>query len=104
MTRIQSLCLATLGAFLFASGSANATVNEADSNFDGKPDQWEHVDANGQTTKIEHDGNFEDTIRVTAYSNTSSILAPTKPCCASSSTTTTIKRWITFSTTIRPKK
>ncbi len=34
-------------------------VNEIDSNFDGKIDQWQYVDSQGKVEKIEHDGDFD---------------------------------------------
>ena len=39
-----------------------AEVNEVDSNFDGKIDQWQHVDAKGKVLKIEYDGDFDSKV------------------------------------------
>ena len=36
-----------------------AEVNEVDSNFDGKIDQWQYVNDEGKVEKIEHDGDFD---------------------------------------------
>ena len=37
-------------------------VNEIDSNFDGKIDQWQYVNAQGEVVKIEYDGDFDSKV------------------------------------------
>ena len=44
-----------------------AEVNEVDSNFDGKVDQWQHLSPEGKVLKIEHDSDFDGKIEQVEY-------------------------------------
>ena len=44
-----------------------AEVNEVDSNFDGKIDQWQYVNDEGEVEKIEHDGDHDGKIDQTEF-------------------------------------
>ena len=48
-----------------------AAVNEVDTNFDGKPDQWQHVSEKGKLFKVEHDGNFNGMERAISWHESS---------------------------------
>ncbi|MFQ5482448.1 MAG: hypothetical protein ACE5ER_06775, partial [Nitrospinaceae bacterium] len=74
MKRSTLMFLGLLGIGLAALPVA-ASVNETDSNFDGKPDQWEYLDAKGNTVKIEHDGNFDGKVDQIEYYKPGKVLA-----------------------------
>ena len=48
-----------LALLIVASPCIAEVVNEVDSNFDGKIDQWQHVDDKGKVLKIKYDGDFD---------------------------------------------
>jgi len=52
-----------------------AAVNEVDTNFDGKPDQWQHVSEKGKLFKVEHDGNFNGKVEQIEFYGASDKLA-----------------------------
>ena len=51
-----------LALLIVASPCIAEVVNEIDSNFDGKIDQWQHVDDKGKVLKIEYDGDFDSKV------------------------------------------
>ena len=57
--RIRSFLIGPVFAVLVMVLPCMAEVNEVDSNFDGKIDQWQYVNAQGKIEKIEYDGDFE---------------------------------------------
>jgi len=59
---IKNILAATVLALLVTALPCMAEVNEVDSNFDGKIDQWQYVDAQGKVVKIEYDGDFDSKV------------------------------------------
>ena len=59
LMRIKSLLAGTVFAVLVMVSPCVAEVNEVDSNFDEKIDQWQYVNAQGKIEKIEYDGDFD---------------------------------------------
>ena len=59
---IRNMFTATVLALLVTALPCMAEVNEIDSNFDGKIDQWQYVDAQGKVVKIEYDGDFDSKV------------------------------------------
>ena len=57
--RIRNILVMIILVLLASALPSMAVVNEVDSNFDGKIDQWQFVDAQGKVEKIEHDGDFD---------------------------------------------
>ena len=73
MIRRNMLAIVMLVFFAFAL-PCMAEVNEVDSNFDGKIDQWQYVDAQGKVVKIEHDGDFDGKVDQVEYFKDNKIL------------------------------
>ena len=59
LMRIRCLLAGPVFAILVMVLPCMAEVNEVDSNFDGKIDQWQYVNAQGKIEKIEYDGDFD---------------------------------------------
>ena len=57
--RIRSFLIGPVFAILVMASPSMAEVNEVDSNFDEKIDQWQYVNAQGKIEKIEYDGDFD---------------------------------------------
>ena len=61
--KMKSVLFGKMMALLVvASPCIAGVVNEIDSNFDGKIDQWQHVDSQGKVLKIEYDGDFDSKV------------------------------------------
>ncbi|MZH03518.1 MAG: hypothetical protein F3745_09045, partial [Nitrospinae bacterium] len=65
--KVRNLLTITILVLLVSALPCMAEVNEVDSNFDGKIDQWQYVDAQGKVEKIEHDGDFDGKVDQTEY-------------------------------------
>ena len=59
LMRIRCLLAGPVFAILIMALPCMAEVNEVDSNFDGKIDQWQYVNAQGKIKKIEYDSDFD---------------------------------------------
>ena len=60
--KFSCILIVSFLAFFICLNSASGKVTEADSNFDGKMDQWTYMSPEGNIFKVEYDTDFDENI------------------------------------------